>query len=84
MALVFKFGENHEMPPVPNNFPQCGNYVPESHLHHNSELHLPEWLTNFFGVSNSSRAIKPNYLIYFVTIINIIYLFKQLIHNIVS
>ncbi|EEZ98364.1 laccase 1 isoform X1 [Tribolium castaneum] len=28
MALVFKIGEDYEMPPVPKDFPQCGDYVP--------------------------------------------------------
>ncbi|XP_011062898.1 PREDICTED: laccase-5-like isoform X2 [Acromyrmex echinatior] len=26
MALIFKVGENEEMPPVPNNFPKCGDW----------------------------------------------------------
>lgn len=29
MALVIKVGEKSEMPPVPKNFPTCGNYLPE-------------------------------------------------------
>lgn len=29
MALVFKVGEDDEMPPVPDGFPKCGNYLPE-------------------------------------------------------
>lgn len=29
MALVFKVGENHQMPSVPPNFPKCGNYLPQ-------------------------------------------------------
>jgi L-ascorbate oxidase len=29
MALVFKIGEDHEMPSVPRNFPTCQNYVPD-------------------------------------------------------
>lgn len=28
MALVFKIGEDYEMPKVPRNFPKCGNYIP--------------------------------------------------------
>ncbi|KAJ3627121.1 hypothetical protein MTP99_014525 [Tenebrio molitor] len=28
MALVFKIGEDHEMSPIPRNFPRCGNYIP--------------------------------------------------------
>lgn len=30
MALVFKFGENEDMPPTPVNFPTCGSYSPDS------------------------------------------------------
>ncbi|KAL1506103.1 hypothetical protein ABEB36_005531 [Hypothenemus hampei] len=30
MALVFKIGENDEMPPVPEGFPRCGNYIPSN------------------------------------------------------
>lgn len=26
MAVLFKIGEDSDFPPVPNNFPQCGNY----------------------------------------------------------
>ncbi|XP_026470768.1 laccase-2-like [Ctenocephalides felis] len=29
MALVFKVGEDDEMPPTPKNFPQCDNWIPE-------------------------------------------------------
>lgn len=29
MALVFKVGENYDIPPVPKNFPTCGNFMPE-------------------------------------------------------
>lgn len=28
MSLIFKVGENEEMPPVPNNFPKCGDWKP--------------------------------------------------------
>ncbi|XP_044258948.1 laccase-5-like isoform X2 [Tribolium madens] len=28
MALVFKIGKDHEMPPIPKDFPKCGDYVP--------------------------------------------------------
>lgn len=26
MSLIFKVGENEEMPPVPHNFPKCGDW----------------------------------------------------------
>ena len=26
MAVLFKIGEDKDIPPVPDNFPQCGNY----------------------------------------------------------
>lgn len=29
MSLVFKIGENSDIPPVPQGFPQCGNWVPD-------------------------------------------------------
>nr|ATI08981.1 laccase I [Monochamus alternatus] len=29
MALVLKVGEDHDMLPVPQNFPRCGDYLPE-------------------------------------------------------
>lgn len=29
MSLVFKVGEHEQMPPVPLQFPQCGNYMPD-------------------------------------------------------
>ncbi|KAJ3666315.1 hypothetical protein Zmor_001765 [Zophobas morio] len=28
MSLVFKIGEDYEMPPVPTGFPKCGDYIP--------------------------------------------------------
>lgn len=28
MSLIFKVGEDKEMPPVPNNFPKCGDWKP--------------------------------------------------------
>lgn len=27
MSLIFKVGEHEEMPPVPSNFPKCGNWM---------------------------------------------------------
>ncbi|XP_032682635.1 laccase-1-like isoform X2 [Odontomachus brunneus] len=27
MSLIFKVGEHEEMPPVPSNFPKCGNWI---------------------------------------------------------
>lgn len=29
MAIVFKIGEHSDFPPVPYNFPQCGNWSPD-------------------------------------------------------
>lgn len=29
MAIVFKIGENSDMPPVPENFPECNSFTPE-------------------------------------------------------
>lgn len=31
MGIVFKVGEHSEMPPVPKNFPQCTNYLHDTH-----------------------------------------------------
>lgn len=31
MALIFKIGEHSDMPPTPEHFPKCGNYLPENH-----------------------------------------------------
>lgn len=39
MALVFKIGENSDIPPVPRNFPTCGNFNPEEELE--PELNVP-------------------------------------------
>lgn len=30
MSLIFKVGEDKEMPPVPNNFPKCGDWKPKN------------------------------------------------------
>lgn len=32
MALVFKVGEHKDMPPVPQDFPTCGSYMPDNML----------------------------------------------------
>ncbi|XP_015605758.1 uncharacterized protein LOC107272784 [Cephus cinctus] len=29
MELIFHVGDQYDLPPVPNNFPRCGNYLPE-------------------------------------------------------
>lgn len=29
MALIFKVGENDEMPPTPKNFPECNDWIPD-------------------------------------------------------
>ncbi|XP_034935980.1 laccase-2-like [Chelonus insularis] len=29
MGLIFRVGEQEDLPPTPENFPRCGNYVPE-------------------------------------------------------
>ncbi|XP_045762877.1 laccase-4-like [Maniola jurtina] len=34
MALVFKVGEHKDMPPIPHDFPRCGNYMPDNMLEH--------------------------------------------------
>ncbi|CAH2239675.1 laccase-2-like [Pararge aegeria] len=34
MALVFKVGEHRDMPPIPHDFPTCGNYMPDNMLEH--------------------------------------------------
>ncbi|XP_076239494.1 uncharacterized protein LOC143182413 [Calliopsis andreniformis] len=31
MSLIFKVGEDEDMPPVPYNFPSCGNWRPENY-----------------------------------------------------
>ncbi|KAI7815129.1 laccase [Rhyzopertha dominica] len=31
MGLIFKVGEHDQMPPVPDEFPKCGSYLPETH-----------------------------------------------------
>lgn len=28
MGLIFKVGEHHDFPPVPENFPKCGSWLP--------------------------------------------------------
>ncbi|KAF5269726.1 hypothetical protein FQA39_LY08649 [Lamprigera yunnana] len=31
MSLIFQVGNRSDMPPVPNNFPKCGNFLPDLH-----------------------------------------------------
>lgn len=54
MALVFKFGEDEEMPPVPKDFPQCGNYMYDAILPSKTTSFLPTWLKELFTTSNAS------------------------------
>lgn len=55
MALVFKFGEHEDMPPVPRDFPKCGNY--EVGQHESFFEHL--WSSWFSNNSNVSRIQIP-------------------------
>jgi hypothetical protein len=32
MSLVLQVGEDGDWPPVPRNFPRCGNYLPTPYL----------------------------------------------------
>lgn len=57
MALIFKVGEHHQMPPVPDNFPMCGNYFPES-----SAPAKPDTCQSNSLVVNALRKIFPEVL----------------------
>ncbi|CAK1547706.1 unnamed protein product [Leptosia nina] len=34
MALVFKVGDERDFPPIPRDFPTCGNYMPDNMVEH--------------------------------------------------
>lgn len=61
MALVFKFGEDDEMPPVPKNFPQCGNYIYDTNLPSKTTTFLPNWLKKLFTFTNASNTISKSF-----------------------
>lgn len=71
MGLVFKFGDDDQMPPVPDNFPRCGDYLPDTDIPHQSVLHLPDWLKNLFTTSNSSYQLKSNLILILVIILSL-------------
>ncbi|XP_025836116.1 laccase-like isoform X3 [Agrilus planipennis] len=64
MAVIFKVGENHEMPPVPKDFPTCGNYLPEISklptinpcIKKESIYSLKYWFPTFFDDSCNSSS----------------------------
>lgn len=44
MSLIFKVGEDEEMPPVPNNFPKCGDWKPiDDENKHNLDINNRIW-----------------------------------------
>lgn len=61
MALVFKVGENHQMPSVPPNFPKCGNYLPQVGL-----ASIISFIINF-GKSRLQRKSSRNAVVVFST-----------------
>lgn len=56
MALVFKVGEDKYMPPVPNNFPKCGDWKPTSDEKHSTPSETST-------VSNEGEQSKNNELV---------------------
>lgn len=53
MSLVFKVGEDKYMPPVPNNFPKCGDWKPTSDDKHSTPSETST-------VSNEGKQSKNN------------------------
>lgn len=62
MALVFKFGDDSQMPPVPKNFPKCGNYLPENDIPYQSVFHLPHWLQSLISTSGANKLLSSSYI----------------------
>nr|XP_022908342.1 laccase-4-like [Onthophagus taurus]XP_022908343.1 laccase-4-like [Onthophagus taurus] len=77
MSMVFQFGEIHEMPPVPIDFPNCGNYLnsPISQFNEPQELASfnqsesgtdhPWWYSVFSG---NEKSVKVNVFVTFSVI----------------
>ncbi|XP_063393914.1 uncharacterized protein LOC134679036 [Cydia fagiglandana] len=67
MALVFKVGEHKDMPPVPRNFPRCGNYMPDNMIEHDTtpkpnddnHISITQWWPVIYmnGTASSATSI---------------------------
>lgn len=56
MSLIFKVGEDKEMPPVPNDFPKCGDWKPTSDENKNrSETEAISTITDKEQSKNNKR-----------------------------
>lgn len=58
MALIFKVGENEEMPPVPYNFPKCGDWkLTDNQNEGNSEI------TTISTTIDKENSKEHNYIV---------------------
>lgn len=92
MALAFKVGENSDMPPVPKNFPTCGNFIPADdyligveqdkcdHIKKNFTFFQSIW-KHFYTIddckTSSTSAASTNYFNYILIILSIIFTIKR-------
>ncbi|XP_047510342.1 laccase-like [Pieris napi] len=72
MALVFKVGEEKDFPPIPRDFPRCGNYMPDNMVEHettpkpsndNQFISITHWWPVVY-VNNTSGAVKITSSVY--------------------
>uniref|UniRef100_A0A1Y1K8C1 Laccase n=2 Tax=Photinus pyralis TaxID=7054 RepID=A0A1Y1K8C1_PHOPY len=70
MALVLKVGEHHEMAPVPENFPKCGDFVPKDRHSKEKSKHC-NWLNECDdneSYSSAENLHSNKWLVYIVTL----------------
>lgn len=78
MAIIFKVGEHSDFPPIPKNFPQCGDYLPDKIGRSNQEdnavkpvISFTQWwpLDYFSGSSFAIKSKANSQLLFIVSMI---------------
>lgn len=73
MALIFKVGEHSDFPPIPKNFPTCGDFIPTDtdqstgsldKMNHQPVISITHWwpLDYFNAASSSKRQLSGKLL----------------------
>lgn len=76
MALVFKVGDYHQMPKVPENFPTCSDFMPNAnHKNHLKPQAFSENDDDDDAFKSNSNVTKLNKLL-FIAIAIILYDFS--------
>lgn len=71
MALVFKVGDYNQMPNVPENFPTCSNFMPNTD-HEHKESRTPAEAGTTYSHSNTNKIALNSFVLIPVTLIAIV------------